>query len=288
MVTEFWGRRKLSVNIFGILIFLLSFLIISKILCLLFPNIEQKMIDLIAIIFTSICIVIFFDKKPLEWIGLGIHKLLIREILIGIILSVVLVIIISIPSLLLSSRAPFINPTFFSSPNLLVQTIIMRLSYSLLEELFYRGYLFQRIIEISGVSFAVVILSIIFASTHYFNPESTFLSVINTFFAGIFFSLLYIKTGSLWAPIAAHVTWNIVLGDFLGLPVSGLNSYFGNNLLVTNLTNKYLLLTGGYYGPEASLVCTIGILIGIYFIVKSNSIFVSPYVYAKIFKNGIN
>ena len=85
------------------------------------------MIDLIAIIFTSICIVIFFDKKPLEWIGLGIHKLLIREILIGIILSVVLVIIISIPSLLLSSRAPFINPTFFSSPTLLVQTIIIRL-----------------------------------------------------------------------------------------------------------------------------------------------------------------
>ena len=66
------------------------------------------------------------------------------------------------------------------------------------EELAFRGYPFQRLIESVGPVAAVVALSALFGLAHAANPHSTVLSVFNTGLAGAAFCVGYLKTRALW------------------------------------------------------------------------------------------
>lgn len=72
---------------------------------------------------------------------------------------------------------------------------------SVSEEIFFRGFLQPRIgLLAQGVLFSLVHLNYVHV------PE-----LVVTFALGILFGILYRRTGSLWAPIAAHFTFNLVM-----------------------------------------------------------------------------
>ena len=60
----------------------------------------------------------------------------------------------------------------------------------------------------------------------------------------------YLKTKSLWFPAGLHFSWNFVMRNVYGFPVSGTVS--ANSLLVVEM-NGPIWLTGGNYGPEAGI-----------------------------------
>src|SRR5262249_42184944 len=62
------------------------------------------------------------------------------------------------------------------------------------EEMLFRGYPFQRLIEGTGEYTALGISSILFGALHLRNPHSTALSTSNTMLAGVLLSLLYLRT----------------------------------------------------------------------------------------------
>ncbi len=128
------------------------------------------------------------------------------------------------------------------------------------EELFFRGYGFQRLIEGTNGWAAVALTSIVFGGLHSRNPHATELSVANTVLAGMLLSLAYIKTRALWLPIGFHFSWNWTL-SLVGLPVSGMD--LGGMPWRAVAASSHTWLHGGEYGPEGGVVATAALSVGI-------------------------
>lgn len=79
---------------------------------------------------------------------------------------------------------------------------------SMAEELLCRGYGLARLGERRGEFYASVITSVAFATMHFLLERPGLGRLLTLIAAGLFFCVLLIRTGSLWAPIAAHTTWN--------------------------------------------------------------------------------
>lgn len=118
------------------------------------------------------------------------------------------------------------------------------------EELLFRGYRLQNLIEGLNLTWALVISSAIFALEHLFNPHSSFTSTVGIFTAGFFMAYGWVRTGRLWLSIGLHIGWNFFEGTVFGFPVSGLS--FPQMIHQTNVGP--VLITGGVFGPEAGLV----------------------------------
>ncbi len=133
---------------------------------------------------------------------------------------------------------------------------------ALLEELMFRGYPFQRLVEAIRPVWAVVVLSIFFGAVHLQNPHAGGLlswGFFNTILVGVLFAYAYLRTGMLWLPIGMHFSWNFFLGTVYGLPVSGLRDF---SVIVRSTAKGSTLVTGGAYGIEASLTGTVVLLLG--------------------------
>ena len=139
------------------------------------------------------------------------------------------------------------------------------LSGALAEELMFRGYPFQRLVEGIGATGAIVVFSVLFGVVHLSNPGASLWGLINTVGIGVLLAIAYLRTRTLWLPWGIHFAWNAALGLFLGLPVSGLRLF---NLAVHATAQGPKWLTGGNYGIEASAPGAIAILVGLVIIWK--------------------
>ncbi len=148
------------------------------------------------------------------------------------------------------------------------------------EEIIFRGYPFQRLVESIGAVGAILILSVLFGAIHLSNPNSTWVGAANTALVGIPFSIAYLRTRTLWLPIGMHFAWNFVQGIVLGLPVSGIR--IPVSLLRAEVKGSELL-TGGSYGPEGGLLATGIIVLAAGYLAISKSIYVSDDTRALVF-----
>ena len=127
------------------------------------------------------------------------------------------------------------------------------------EEVLFRGYAFQRLVEGSNGTIAILVSSAVFGGLHMSNPSATRLSTLNTVLAGALLGIAYLKTRALWWPMGFHFGWNWALA-VLGHPVSGLE--------VAQLpwqiaaTSEPVWVHGGSYGPEGGVVATVVLVIG--------------------------
>jgi membrane protease YdiL (CAAX protease family) len=136
------------------------------------------------------------------------------------------------------------------------------------EEALFRGYMLQTFVRADMTLFAVLLTSTLFATVHNANPNATLLSWTNTFLAGIWFAVAYLKTRTLWMPFGLHLAWNWVQGSVFGIEVSGLKDIIQAPVL-REIDNGPAWLTGGEYGVEGGLACTFGLILStlaIYFL----------------------
>jgi membrane protease YdiL (CAAX protease family) len=133
------------------------------------------------------------------------------------------------------------------------------------EEVLFRGYPFQRIMEGTNGTVAIAVSSLVFGLLHTSNPHATRLSTLNTVLAGVLLGLAYVRTRALWLPIGFHFGWNWMLA-VLGHPVSGLE--------VSELPWRVapaaepVWMHGGSYGPEGGVMATGALAIGIFYLLK--------------------
>lgn len=120
------------------------------------------------------------------------------------------------------------------------------------EELTYRGLPLQALARSFNPTVAALVLSLGFGAGHFLNPNLTLLAVVNTALAGLWLCIAYFRTRSLWLPYGLHLGWNLTLA-WLGFSVSG-GSAHAPLSMVDRGPNW---VTGGEYGPEAGIVCTI-------------------------------
>lgn len=127
----------------------------------------------------------------------------------------------------------------------------MALAAAVGEELAIRGGLFRILEEMAGTLVAVLVSATIFGLLHAANPGATLVSsAAIALEAGVLLGLAYALTRSLWLPIGLHFGWNFTEGGVFGAAVSGGQSH---GLLKTTVAGPELL-SGGAFGPEASVV----------------------------------
>ena len=138
------------------------------------------------------------------------------------------------------------------------------------EELLFRGFLFQRLIDCLGAWPAQFVVGGLFLLTHLDNPGMTgatrFWAGINIFLASILFGLAFLKTRSLAMPIGLHFMANLTQGPILGFGVSG-NGETG--LIKPSFSWAPQWLTGGAFGLEASLPGLICVVIGVFLMLRT-------------------
>ena len=122
---------------------------------------------------------------------------------------------------------------------------------SLGEEVAFRGYPFQRLIEATNPFVATLVLSLLFALIHASNPGASTASALVTMFAGWLLSIAYLRTRALWVGWGIHFAWNASMAVLFGLPLSGLTQF---SPVISTTTLGPTWLTGFDYGPEGSAV----------------------------------
>ncbi|MDE2049487.1 MAG: CPBP family intramembrane metalloprotease [Gammaproteobacteria bacterium] len=120
------------------------------------------------------------------------------------------------------------------------------------EELAFRGALFRILEEGFGTGTALVISAALFGLLHALNPGATVVSTAAiSLEAGILLAAAYAVRRNLWFPIGLHLGWNFTEGGIFGVSVSG--GHAGGGIFSVSFAGPNLL-TGGKFGPEASLV----------------------------------
>lgn len=144
-------------------------------------------------------------------------------------------------------------------------TLLTLLPAALWEELATRGYLLTVLREWIGARRAIVATSALFGALHLENAGATWQSVGLVTLAGIFLGSIRVAFDSLPAAWAAHVAWNFVMAGLLHTAVSGVGLGSPNYRVVDAGPDW---ATGGTWGPEAGLVTAVGLLVGIYIMLR--------------------
>jgi membrane protease YdiL (CAAX protease family) len=159
--------------------------------------------------------------------------------------------------------------TFWMIPRqfaiLLIDLLLLAVA-SLAEEVAFRGYPFQRLIEAIGPTLATIVSSLVFAAAHVLNPGSSRASFMVTVFSSWLLSVAYLRTRALWVCWGWHFAWNASMCLLFGLPVSGITQF---SPVVQSNTVGPAWITGGEYGPEASAVTAVVLLIGIFIVYRT-------------------
>lgn len=140
------------------------------------------------------------------------------------------------------------------------------------EELLFRGYGMQNLIEGLGAQIGLFVSSALFALAHLANPNATWAAILGLLAAGYFLAFGYLRTRQLWLPIGLHIGWNFFEGPIFSFPVSGLKTFRLLNVTVRGPE----LFTGGAFGPEAGLIVLPALALGAALIVLYTNKFHRP------------
>jgi uncharacterized protein len=203
-----------------------------------------------------------FESLPLRALGCLPHEGWLRNLTLGSLIgtaSLLLATLLAIPTRGIRFELDRANASS------IVQTLLVSLGVFLLaaaaEEVLFRGYPLQTLTRANLAWLAVLLTSVPFALAHLGNPNVVpGFTMVNTALAGIWLSVAYLRTRSLWLPFGLHWSWNWVQAFLLGLPVSGNTRITPAPLLhALNLGPDWL--TGGAYGIEGGAACTVALIV---------------------------
>ncbi|HEX4741734.1 MAG TPA: type II CAAX endopeptidase family protein [Caulobacteraceae bacterium] len=131
---------------------------------------------------------------------------------------------------------------------------IASLGAAVSEEIVFRGALYQAVERLAGRGAALFVSAVVFGLLHAFNPGATVTSTLAIAVeAGLLLGLAFAYARSLWFPIGIHLGWNFCEGGVFGAAVSGGAARGVFPIALHGPT----LVTGGAFGPEASLVAMV-------------------------------
>ena len=135
------------------------------------------------------------------------------------------------------------------------------------EEIICRGIIFRLISDKWNVATGLVVSSLLFGFLHIFNDGATvWSSLAITLNSGWLMGMAYAYHQTIWVPIGMHWAWNYLEGGVFGCAVSG--APLDYQPLITPRISGPDILTGGAFGPEASIICVaLGIVLSIVYTV---------------------
>lgn len=224
-------------------------------------NFATKSSDIYNIISTGLRIFtiiasLFVAKKYLNrsYFSLGIRKEnAIKDYGQGIILSLLQIASIVLLAVLFNSAKLSLNKNINVTYFLLFTVAWMIQGFS--EELMCRSLFMNGFAAFVSTKKAIIYNALIFSLIHLGNNSVSFIALLNLFLSGISYSLIFYLKDSVWMVAAAHSFWNMIQGNVFGISVSGF-PLSDATLLNTSFAGSNLI-TGGEFGIEASIICTL-------------------------------
>ena len=229
-------------------------------------NFLELFLSLMSCIFVSALVFIrvkFREKRSISTLGFSKDnwfKKYAKGFLIGIIMMTVVVLILFALGCIEVEKNPS-QPVGIASLSGVLIILAGWIMQGSSEEIVTRGWFMNVIGARYNITFGLILSSVIFGLLHLLNPQVNLLAVINIILVGFFYGLYVIKTNDLWAVCGMHTAWNFAQGNIFGFEVSGINvqvcSIFDLNLVGNDV------ISGGVFGPEAGLISTFVLLVGI-------------------------
>jgi len=210
----------------------------------------------------------FVNRKPVRAVGLWMHAGALRDIGAGCLLGFLMM--AGIAALLGALGAATFTRSAGGALSAAEGAGLSALAFAagaLAEELLFRGYAFQTLMQEVTFVPATAIAAALFALVHARNPHVTPFGLANVALAGILFSFAYMKTRSLWLPAGIHFAWNFSQSALFGLPTSGLPADAGALLRAQSTGPAWL--GGGEFGPEGGALATIALVLCTWYILKA-------------------
>ncbi|GAA2846123.1 CAAX amino protease [Actinoplanes cyaneus] len=134
----------------------------------------------------------------------------------------------------------------------MIGTFGLMLGVAVIEELLFRGVLFRIVEERWGSTIALIVSGVLFGGLHLLNPDATVWGALAVAIeGGLLAGAAYAATRTLWLPIGIHLGWNFAESGIFGATVSGADTTVGG--LFTGTPHGPAILSGGEFGPEASI-----------------------------------
>lgn len=125
------------------------------------------------------------------------------------------------------------------------------------EEFVLRLIIFRLLWRSIGIWPALAGAALLFGALHLANPDSSpFAAACLIAGEGVGIGL-YLLTGRIWAAIGMHAAWNFTQGWIFGAAVSGITDISGGPLALRPVPGVPDMLSGGGFGPEASLAALV-------------------------------
>ena len=234
-----------------IFLFLLAILLLPVILFARKNSVDVSITIQAAIIITATFICQFLRKQPLTLVTGRFNSSWLKQFGTGMALGTIIMVV---PAIFLT----FLGYANWQVNELSVSTVISGFSFftavAVAEEMLFRGFIFQRLMESLGQWPAQIVISGMFLLTHINNPGmigmTKTLAALNIFIASVMFGLAFIKTKSLAMPVGIHFMANFMQGTVLGFGVSGVKE---QSLVKAFAGECPVWLNGGEFGLEASV-----------------------------------
>ena len=236
-----------------------------------FRNLFKGIIASIAVVFAYKLFYKFIEKREVTEISTkGIVKNLLLGTLLGVTLQCLTILVIYLSN---GFNIVSTNPVSY-----IIIPLTVAFTVAIFEEILLRGIIFRIIEEKLGSYIALIISAIIFGALHLANPNSSLIAAVCiAIFAGLLLGAAYIYTRNLWFPIAIHFAWNFMQSGIFGAITSGNEKT--SSLFTTQITGSKLI-TGGEFGPEATIQATLfGLIVAIIvlYLNKIQNKFIKPY-----------
>lgn len=204
-----------------------------------------------------------WERGLLADIGLGWTRVSGRHILIGIFGGVGAALLVVLPPLITGQARLVKDPSLAAGVGPVLFVTVVLLFGAIGEEMLFRGYGFQLLMGYLGAYATILPFAVVFGFAHSGSPAFSNVALLNTSVWGFLLGYAFLRSGDLWLPIALHFGWNWAL-TILGSKVSGYTMGVTGYALRWNAGD---LLSGGEYGPEASLF-TLPVLVLLFFYLR--------------------
>jgi len=209
------------------------------------------------------------NRKPFGAAGLTLHSRTLRDTGVGILVGFVMMSGI----FLVEYGAGFVTVetrgvTGGEVAGLMLSSALLFALAAMVEEVLFRGYLFQTLMQAWTFVPAAAVFSLLFALAHFGNPSGGgLLPSANIAIAGLWLSFAYLKTRSLWLPFGLHFGWNFAQSTVYSFPTSGYAMTDRHLLVIAQSGPEWI--TGGAFGPEGGVLATVALVLGTVAVLKS-------------------
>jgi len=208
-------------------------------------------------LFLSWGLLAVLDRRGYRVLGLWFHPAWLRESCTGVGIGCgLMTVVVGVQAALGAVHYAGVGPAPLAALRNALSLVVPFVVWAALEEVLFRGYAFQRLVDSVGSLAAIALLSVVFAAGHFGTPGATWVSTANTVLQGALFAVAYLRTRALWLPIGLHFAWNYAMMVVLSLPLESIRMELGEPLFRAELVGP-AWLSGGAYGPEGSLALTV-------------------------------